>query len=585
MKHNILMYTCLCILLAGFSGCSDFLDQVPDDRQTIDEVFQKKSPSEEYLANVYNYIRDESNQWSDNPWTGNVDEMNVAWAKHAIYRINIGNWNAADAPFGFWGNYYQGIRSATYFINHIDGNDEILRLNGQGLIDQYKAEARFLRAYFYFMLIRQYGPVVIIGNNELAVDAPVSELLLPRNPFDECVDYVVHQLDSAAVVLPVVPAQDRDYGRATKGAALAVKSRLLLYAASPEYNGNTFFVDFKNEDGTQLISQTFDNEKWKRAADAAKEVIDLGVYHLYKDPSGSIVETQRNILLEQWNEECIFVRKSNDLSNWDIHCSIRRAGGWNGIGATQEMVDAYFMRDGKSINQSALYSEDGFTNGIYNMYLNREPRFYASILYNGRKYKGGSITQDSVTIDFTYSGSDGKQNGGEDYTHTGYLVSKNVSTETNRITGQNNSRPLVLFRLGEIYLNYAEALAEYGGSTNEEEALTYLNLIRERAGIPQYGNGSNALPAVSGDELIKKIRMERRVELAFETHRWFDIRRWNIVKSVMGDIHGMNIDKNDNEFYQRVVAANNTWKDAYYWWPIPQYEMDRSSLVVQNPGW
>ena len=461
----------------------------------------------------------------------------------------------------------------------------MLRIGGQQLVNKYKAEARFLRAYFYFMLMRQYGPVVLTKNEVLPVDAPVSELMLPRSSFDDCVNYVVEQLDSAASVLPVIPAQDQDYGRATKGAALAIKSRLLLYAASPFYNGNSSLSNFRSSENQPLISQEYDREKWKRAADAAKAVIDLGVYQLYKDPDGDLIKTQRNILLTPWNEECIFARKSNNQPSWDIHCSIRRAGGWNGIGPTQEMVDAYFMKDGKSITESSLYRENGFTNNISNMYVDREPRFYASIIYNGQKYKGGSIVSDSVIVDFTYSGKDGKQFGGEDYTHTGYLVYKNVSPETNRLAGQYKSRPIVLIRLGEIYLNYAEALAEYGGSAAETEALSYLNLIRDRAGIPQYGTGVDGLPVVSGDELIEKIRMERRVELAFETHRWFDIRRWKVVKEYMGDMHGMSIDKNGEEFYQRTVAATHVWKDEYYWWPIPQYEMDRGDLLVQNPGW
>lgn len=583
LKYRFLISVSLLLIVSY--GCTDYLDEIPDDRQTIEEVFQKKIPTEEYLANVYNYIRDESDQWNGNPWTGSVDEVCVAWAKHNIYQITIGNWNSASAPFNFWGHYYNGIRSATYFINHIDDNDELLRIGGQQLVDQYKAEARFLRAYYYFMLMRQYGPVVIIGNDVLPVDAPVSELMLPRSSYDDCVNYVVDQLDSAASILPIVPANDKDYGRATKGAALSIKSRLLLYAASPLYNGNTSLSSFRNLENEPLISQEYDLEKWKRASDAAKEVIDLGIYQLYKDPDGDVIKTQRDILLTPWNEECIFARKSNNQPTWDVHCSIRRAGGWNGIGPTQEMVDAYFMQDGKSIKESPLYRESGFTNTISNMYVNREPRFYGSILYNGQKYKGGSIVSDSVIVDFTYSGQDGKQDGGEDYTHTGYLVYKNVSPETNRLVGQYKTRPLVLIRLGEIYLNYAEALAEYGGSAAETEALSYLNLIRERAGIPQYGTGENALPFISEAELIEKIRMERRVELAFETHRWFDIRRWKVVEENMGDMHGMSIDKNGEEFYQRTVAATHVWKDEYYWWPIPQYEMDRANLIVQNPGW
>lgn len=580
-KCNILPYISICILLVLLSACSKYLDQVPNDRQTIEEVFQKKRPSEEYLANVYNYIRDESDQWNVNPWTGNCDEVNVAWAKWTIYQVNVGNFSPGTSPFYTWQSYYNGIRSATFFMNHIDGNKEILALDGQQLIDQYKAEARFLRAYFYFMIIRQYGPAVLLGDTELPADAPANDMMLPRSSFDECVEYIVSELDKAAEVLPLVPASDRDYGRATKGAALAIKSRVLLYAASPEYNGNTAFSSFVNIDGKPFISQTYDRERWKRAADAAKEVIDLNLYRLYEDPSGDPVKSYRGIHLVPWNDECIFVRKSNSLWNWDYNCSLRSAGGWNGISPVQEMVDAYFMRDGLPISRSPLYSETGFTDGVYNMYLNREPRFYASVLYNGAKYKGGAITQDSITVDMTYSGRDGKKNGGEDYSHTGYLVVKNVSPETNRLAGISNSRPYVLVRLGEIYLNYAEALAEYGG--NDAEALKYLNLIRKRAGIPEYGAGEIA--EVHGNELVEMIRAERRIELAYESHRWFDVRRWKIVKSIMRDLHGMNVNKDGAEFYQRVVADSRAWKDAYYWFPLSQYEMDRGLKLVQNPGW
>lgn len=579
MKFKNIIY--ICLLLPLISSCSDYLDQVPNDRQTMDEVFQKKGPTEQYLANVYSFVPDESNVWEGCPWVGNTDELEVAWAKYPIYRINVGNWNAADAPFSNWNNYYTAIRSASYFMKNIDGNAEILKLDGQDLIDQYKAEARFLRAYYYFLLMRQYGPVVIIGENVIPVDASVDDVQLQRTPFDSCVSYVVNELDKSILDLPLTQSQEKEYGRVTKGVAMAVKSRLLLYAASPEYNGNTAFADFKNLDGTPLISQTYNKEKWKKAADAAKAVIDLNLYDLYKDPSGDPVKSYRGIHLVAWNNEGIFVRKNNGLSGYDVHCSLRSAGGWNGLAPLQEMVDAYFMKDGKSISESPLYSETGSTAGIFNMYLNREPRFYASILYNGRKYKGGAITKDSIVTQMNYTGKDGKKSGGEDYSHTGYLVYKNVSPETNRLTNKNNSRPFILYRLGEIYLNYAEALAEYGGA--DDEALIYLNLIRERAGVPEYG--SDELPAVTGAALIEKIRAERRVELAFEGHRWFDVRRWKIAESMMGDMHGMDVNSDGDKFYKRVVVATHSWKESYYWWPIAQYEMDRAFKVVQNPGW
>jgi len=581
------LYTFLLLLLSGISfSCKKYFDQVPDDRITIEEVFQKKAASEQYLANVYSYIKDQANQWSDNPWTGNSDEIEVAWAKYNCYRLNIGSWSPTNGYFDLWTAYYQGIRSASYFMNHIDGNEEILRLDGQQRIDQYKAEARFLRAFFYFSLMRQYGPVVLIGNEELPFDAATNDLQFPRSTFDEAVNYVAGQFDSAAMQLPVVAAEDRDWGRATKGAALAIKARLLLYAASPLYNGNTDYANFKNQDGTQLISQAYDKEKWKSAADAAKTVIDMNAYALYTDAGGDPVASYRGIFLEPWNNETIFARKGNDLGGWDVHCSPRAAGGWSGIGVTQEMVDAYAMKDGLPINRSPLYTEAGFTDGIYNMYVNREPRFYASVNYHGRKYRGGNITSERQ-LNFFNGGTDGKYEGTEDFTHTGYLVFKNVSTNTNRITNQYFSRPYVMARLGEVYLNYAEALNEYDYSAGMVEALKYLNLVRKRAGVPLYGDGADALaiPA-SQSEMRDAIRRERRVELAFETHRWFDVRRWKIVRDVMKPVHGMNINGgNESDFFKRTEVADRFWRDAYVWFPIPQWEMDRAKLVVQNPGW
>ncbi|KAA8484056.1 putative outer membrane starch-binding protein [Arcticibacter tournemirensis] len=584
------------ITLMFNTGCKDYLDQIPDNRITIEEVFQKKEPSEQYLANVYSYIPDESNQWTDNPWWGNSDEADITWTKYNIYRLNILNYSPGATIFDKWGTYYNGIRAATYFINHIDGNTEILSLAGQVLIDQYKAEARFLRAYYYFLLMRQYGPVVLVGDKDMAPDASAASLQLPRSTFDECVEYVSSELDQAARVLPLVPSiagvpNQTQLGRATVGMALAVKSRLLLYAASPLYNGNTEVTNFKNSEGVPLISQTSDVNKWKKAVDAAKAVIDLGIYNLYKEPGNNAQKSYEDIFLVAGNSEQIFVRPNNNQVELEVHSTPRSAGGWNGVGATQEQVDAYFMNDGKPINESSLYSETGFTtvNGVQvsNMYLNREPRFYASILYNNTVWRLGNMNA-AGTINFFRSGPNGSAGHATDWTRTGYLVRKNVSPETN--SGANSAnrafkRPQVHFRLGEIYLNYVEALNEY--DPTNPDIVRYLNYIRERAGIPQYGPGTNQLPVPANQvEMRQRIRAERRVELAFEGHRWFDIRRWKIAPQVMGNMHGMDISKDGNDFYKRVVASTHLFRSpASYWFPISQYEIDRATLVIQNPGW
>lgn len=583
---QISSWLCMLVLCFGFGSCKKYLDQVPDDRITIEEVFQKKAASEQYLANVYSYVlENEGNQWDSNPWTTTCDEIQDSWTSHACTKINLGVISSGNVPFAKWGHYYKGIRSASYFINHIDGNQEILALNGQQLIDQYKAEARCLRSWFYFCLLRQYGPVVLLSDNEVAADA--EDIQFPRSPFDSCVAFVSRELDAAAAVLPLVPsrsgqASDLEYGRMTKGIAMAIKSRLLLYAASPLYNGNTTYATYTNQDGTVLINQTYSQAKWEAAAQASLAVIQLGLYNLYKDPGGDPIKSYRNILLEPINSETIFSRPANNLWDWENHCNLRSAGGWNGMSPTQEMVDAYFMADGKTIKESSSYDESGFTNDVYNMYLNREPRFYASITYNGSMWQGGSVTT-PTKVDLTYTGRDGKKDGKEDYSHTGYLARKNLHPGSNRLNNSFVDRPQVIIRLGEIYLNYAEALNEY--DPGNPDILKYINLIRERAGIPQYG--SAGLPAPSSKEAMReKIKAERRIELAFETHRWFDIRRWKILEQMVnGPLHGMNVDGDGNDFYKRVVITNRVYRKAYYWFPIEQSEIDRARLVVQAPYW
>ncbi|SEW53909.1 RagB/SusD family nutrient uptake outer membrane protein [Chitinophaga arvensicola] len=596
MNSNIISTTILlfCGLLV-MSGCGKYLDQVPNDRITIEEVFRKKGASEQYLANVYSYIADDANVWEGVPWFSNADEGDITWSKYRVYDLNMGNINPGNPVFDNWGHNYNGIRSASYFMAHINENVEIRNVNGQQLIDQYHAEARCLRAFFYFQIMRQYGPVVLTGDNPASPDAPASALQLPRSSFDECVNYVVGQLDSAAQVLPLVPSangqpSDLEMGRMTKGIALAMKARVLLYAASPLYNGNTDLATFKNHDGSFFISQSYDKEKWKKAADAAKAVIDLGLYSLYKDPSGDPVKSMQGIFLQAWNPEQILVRKKNGLPDRDVNAMPRQAGGWCGVGVTQEQVDAYLMKDGKSIKESPLYSETGFTTvagvSVSNMYVNREPRFYADVIYNNCVWQGGSMKA-AAPVTFYLSGPNGKNGHPTDWTKTGYLVRKNIASQTNAGSGgngQKQERPEIIFRLGEIYLDYVEALNEY--NPNDPDILVYLNKIRERAGVPQYGSGPEALPVpASQADMRAKIRLERRIELAYESHRWFDIRRWKITAQVMGDMHGMNINKDGNDFYQRVVASRHIYIPALTWFPISQYEMDRTKLIVQNPGW
>ncbi|WP_025763032.1 RagB/SusD family nutrient uptake outer membrane protein [Dyadobacter tibetensis] len=591
------IYIFLLTVSLGISSCSeDFLNQVPNDRLTIDQVFQRREESERYLYGVYSYIRDESNQWNSNPWMGGSDEADMTWARggYNSYFMNIGSWDATSGFFNFWTHYYQGIRTATYFMQRIGENEEILRLpEGRQLITQYVAEARALRAYFYFCIIRQYGPAIILNGEEvIPPDLALNDIQLPRNSFDECVAYIVSELELAEKDLPDWYGQDREYGRLTKVFTQSVKARILLYAASPLFNGNTDYADFKNSDGKVLINQSYDPNKWKQAASAAKVLIDNGRFGLFRqnDETGNLDPflSCQNVLLTPWNKEILFARVENGLQDFERHAAPRFGGGWSGIGVTQNMVDAYHMANGKNIEDpESGYIEEGFSEKAgkytkektYNMWTNREPRFYVGVVYNGSQWMN---TSDGIkTVELFNKGNTGKS-GSYDHSATGYLVRKNVDPNSNPRINRFSRRPLVYFRLGEMYLNYVEALNEV--DPGNPDILLYLNMIRERGGIPGLKKG------LSQDIMRQEIRNERQVELAFEYHRYFDTRRWKIAEQTdAGPFYGMNVDAgnsvNDPDFYKRTVYETRVFKKAFYFFPMPQSEIDRNKKLQQNPGW
>lgn len=598
IKRGILL---LGLALIFLPSCKkNFLDQVPDDVLTIEEVFNRRDLSEEFLANVYNYIRDEAHRTNNTPWDVLSDDCDVS-QRNAPFQVNLGNWNASSDYWNFWAHYYKGIRSATTFINNIDGNEQILEDEREGakLIQQYKAEARFLRAFFYFELLKQYGPVIIIGDELIAPDLGQDDPLmqLSRSSYDECVDYIVAELDMAMADLPLHFTEQAvlDYGRATKIMAMAVKSRMLLYAASPQFNGNTDYNGFANYDGKALINTTFDGNKWKRAADAAKAIVDIaesrGILALYrKNVNGSFdpLVSYRDVFLDPWNSEVIMSRNNNSLSNYERSQTPRLANGYASMGPTQQLIDDYRMSNGKRIHESGSgYIEEGFSDtdgkytreGTFNMYVGREPRFYASITYSGSYWINTS--EGLKEIGMYYSGESGK-GGSHDYSETGYMFRKNVHPSSNPRISQYVKRPFLMYRYAEVLLNYVEALNEY--EPGNPDILKYLNAIRERGGIP-------ALEAGSNQSITRGlIRNERRIELTMEHLRYFDTRRWKVAEETdAGSFVGMNVNggtsNSDPTFFQRSVFETRVFRKSFYLFPIPQSEIEKNVNLVQNPGW
>ena len=333
--------------LGILTACNDdFFDQVPDDRITIEQVFQRTSYSEKYLATVYSYIRDESHRTNGVPWDPCSDDLDVTYDRedYNSFKMNLGNWSASSNYYEYWSHYYRGIRSATYFIQHIGSNQEMLDdpTRGPIVVEQYKNEARFLRAWFYYCLLRQYGPCVLLGDEVLPgdLDRDDVKMNLPRSSYDECVDYIVGELgdmiDNNRLPLHFTVQADKDYGRATLAMCMGLKSRVLLLAASDQFNGNPAYANVVNTDGKHLFSTRKDPEKWNKAAQAAKDVIDLGIFDLYKEyhTDGTLDPylSCRNVFLENWNSEVMMVRISNYLKHWERSASPRQFSGYESMG-------------------------------------------------------------------------------------------------------------------------------------------------------------------------------------------------------------------------------------------------------------
>jgi starch-binding outer membrane protein, SusD/RagB family len=612
MKKHTLFLSILAGLLMGvpLSSC-DYLDQQPDNLLTADQIWDTKANAEAYLHNLYSYVyQGDGGDWAS---MGVSDESSVSIPGTNARQMVIGNWSPGSGYFDMWGTYYVGIRKSFVFEDNID-KVPAAQL-GDELKAQYKAEAQFLRGWFYWLLLKQYGPYVLLDGT-LAKDEDFHQYA--RAPFDDCVAHINGLMDQAYAVLPVAWPSSNNLGRPTKGSCLGVKAQLALLVASPLWNGNPNFANFKNYDGTPLAPTSYDANKWKVAADAAKAVIDLNTYQLFTnldegsntfDPYLSV----RNIFLTDWNNEIIF--SFNGWSRWGFtKCSSPGPGGYNMYNPTQNIVDAFYMRNGKTIDDpTSGYVETGFAvdndattwghqKGDWNMYANREARFYAYINYNGRPVLAATNTDDKnyysspANVDgkgrteYYYNGKSGiLASGGNNI--TGYGVSKRVSPNDNiRYDATSFQGPYILIRYAEILLNYVEALNEYNPS--DADIVTYLNLVRERAGLP--GIEEVYPEAVGNQDLMRKyILRERQVELCFESDRYYTLlRRLQMGESKHRAISTMNVNAHSGDlgfsftgFYTRTAFQNRYWDDKMYLFPIGQGDIERNRALVQNPGW
>ncbi len=569
MNRYILTALSACLCIFALSSCN--LDPEIELNLTEEDMIHNYNNTQARASAVYSYLPNGLNAIDGAMLASATDDSEHSIENSSVQKFNTGAWNALDNPDGAWGNLWNGIRAANLFLEKSDEVEmDYLRLDPNesqqeiykirlANIKRWKYEVRVLRAYFYSELIIRYGGVPVVTKSYGLNDNYLSR---KRNSLETCVEFITDECDEAADNLPEVYASG-DLGRVTAGAALALKSRVLLYAASDLWNDELWCDGY---DHTELVtvdaSVATQAERWADAAAAAHDVMKLtdSGYRLASDWPG--------IFRSYTSPEIIFARRDGN-SNWfeSTNFPVGFDGGNGGANPTQELVDAFEMADGSKFTWGGV-SEEG-------PYENRDPRLQWTVLTNNAAFK-------NRTVEAWTGGRDGK--GVTQATKTGYYLRKYVDENINLTLGQSSIHTWIIIRYAEILLNYAEAMNEAYGPDNAHgygmTAVQAVNEIRRRAGMP------NLPSSLTKDGLRERIRNERRVELAFEGHRFWDVRRWMIAEETLGTpVHGVEISKRGGTFqYKSVEVEDRTFDTRMYFYPIPQSEINITGWP-QNPMW
>lgn len=685
MKKLIKYLSILAISAVAATSCSEYLevDKYFNDRMTVENVFSDKDYTDQWLSDTYSHLKtagltDVCGKY--NTPHNFADDMTFSdgdVTDHYGY-VTTGKWESVDYDNGAWREAYKGIRKATIMMENVHMLIADSRYVTEEDVKDYHAQARFVRAYYYWLLLRKYGPVPILGQEILDYNDSYDELARPRNTFDECAEFIATEMAEAAKDLPLSRSVLEKI-RPTKGAALATRAKVLLYAASPWNNpkegvGDEWtFTDLVDNEGRPLMAQEYDDEKWAKAAAAAKDVMDLGVYRLYvaakrETANGPLYPAtpanpyagQGGFADQNWPEGCadidpfesyrsifngsldlmsnpeiIFSRGGSSNQNENIYRQMVEhqmpitLGGWNVHGMTLKQMDAYYMNDGSDApGANSQYGEGdgsarptGFTAsadehpmvgaGVSKMFVNREPRFYASVAYSGATWGALSVDANNQTYNYQrniqihyYRGETDGYIDGKLWLRTGIGVMKYVhpSDADNGGGGTIMDKAEPAIRYADVLLWYAEALNEVEGSysipswdgelTHEisrsvAEMQKGIQPVRYRAGMPDYE------PAIYNDvaKFREKLQRERQIELFAETARWYDLRRWKTAPVELNKpCYGMSVMmmKNQREsFYipSECPQYASLFTNKMYFWPIPKTELKRNLSLTQNPGW
>lgn len=572
MKLNTFLCGVLC--LGALSACSEEMDY--HEYNNYDEDFVKLNFGNVggLITNIYSDLDTDFGSYSGAVLGAATDEAEYAYSGGAIETFYNGTWSPVNTPAGAWSSCYRAISNCNLYLERFTGlTFPELEMNADYKpqmyrYNNYRYEVRCLRAYYYFLLVRQYGDVPF-SDHVLTADESNS---LPRTPAQDIFDYIIAECDAVkdSIIadyanLPAdvaLPAESPETGRVNRLTVLALKARAALYAASP------------------LFNPTGDKELWHRAALANKELLDaadsakmkliddyakLWTKNNYKDATSEIIFGRRAD------------RESSSMETSNFPAGLENCKGGNC--PTQNLVDAYEMVDGKPWDQSAFYDPA-------NPCANRDPRLAATIAVNGET---GWPAWNEAPLETFQGGANGEPvNGG---TPTGYYLKKYCQGDIDPRSNSTNKSAYhtwITFRLGEFYLNYAEAVFRYLGSADATSAEFPLS-AREAASRTRARKSVNMPPfptGMSNDEFWTKYKNERMVELAFEGHRFWDVRRWKEADKYFRSITEMKITRQtDGTFaYTRKEVARQ-WDDKMYFFPIPQADKLKNPNLGQNPGW
>jgi starch-binding outer membrane protein, SusD/RagB family len=561
MFKKTTMKKLLILLVVALVACNKgFLDRAATTQQQDVDIFTNFTMTDQVINNLYSKIKGPYTYLAGYNLSSATDDAEDASSWMASQSFNNGGYTGSNNPIGnTWRDNYVAIRQANTILQNIKKYSTPDDPNNIGSLSNRVGEVFYLRAWFLSELIRQFGGVIIV--NSVLDQADMEGLNQTRDSYDSCVAQIVADCDSAvARVQTTYPSNQ--IGRVTRGACMALKARMLLYSASPLWANagkTSFLADIKSN------SVTSDPAKWQRAAEAAKAVIDLGVYQLEPNLAARQTMFKQNTLL---SPEVIWMRmKETDIA-MDKYLFPYGSSGWSGCAPTQNLVDDYEMNNGLPISDAG----SGYNEAT--PYVNRDPRFYTDISYNGASWKGRKIQ--------TYAGGLDEQSTQTDRTRTGYFARK-LADEQVTIGGSGQARIIhgIIFRLPELYLSYAEALNEY--DPGNADIAKYVNLVRNRA-------GQVSLPAgLTQAEMRERIHHERRIELVFENHRFWDVRRWKIAETTQTAIYGMkpvaDASAPDGYRYDRFKVEDRVWRNPMYVLPVTTDETLRNPNLAQNEGW